>query len=126
LNVTYFGSASIEREGEFLGHLQVVTLKFLKEFEPTLTLTSSYRSRVCEPFGLIWTIGAMWIRKRSRRGNISHYKQEGFHRIERTRAKTKEIKPLHELNGGIRGFIRESGILCNESLRVQNKSQDLT
>jgi hypothetical protein len=38
LNVTHFGSTSIEREGKFLGHLQVVTLKFLKKFEPALTL----------------------------------------------------------------------------------------
>jgi hypothetical protein len=38
LNVTYFGSASIEREGKFLGHLQVVTLKFLNESKPALTL----------------------------------------------------------------------------------------
>jgi hypothetical protein len=63
--------------------------------------------------------------KQSRRQQ-SHCKQEGFHRTGRTMAKTKEIKPLRELNGGIRGFIRESGILCNESLRVQNKARDLT
>jgi hypothetical protein len=68
----------------------------------------------------------MWIQTSSHRGNVSHCKKEGFHRAEKTRAKTKEIKPLHELNGGIRGFIRELGILCNESLRVQNKVQDLT
>jgi hypothetical protein len=130
LNISYFGSAAIKREGKLLGCLQVETLKSLKKFKPALTLkvflASSYRGRVCEPFGSIRITGAMWIQTSSHGGNRSHCKQEGFHKIGRTKAKTKEIKPLRKLNGGIRGFIRESGIFCNESLRVQNKARDLT
>jgi hypothetical protein len=64
----------------------------------------------------------MWIQTSSHGGNINHCEHEGFHKIGRTRAKTKEAKPSRELNERMRGFIRESGFLCNESLRVQNKS----
>ena len=38
MNVSYLGLVAIKREGKFLGSLKVKTMKFLKKFEPALTL----------------------------------------------------------------------------------------
>jgi hypothetical protein len=54
-----------------------------------------------------------------------HCKHEGFRKQKRPGQEPKKPKPTCELNEGISGFIRELGVLCNESLRIQDKARDL-